>query len=94
MVENFSGKRVAANATINGTDVFTQTRGIHADGDQKGRLYQPDLSQDRFDRQHSYALGKMSGKASLMRNLEELGIELSDENQAKVLKRIIEIADT
>ena len=29
-----------------------------------------------------------------MRNLEELGIELSEENQAKVLKRIIEIADT
>ncbi|MEO1864988.1 MAG: alpha-isopropylmalate synthase regulatory domain-containing protein [Pseudomonadota bacterium] len=94
MVENFSGKRVAANAPIIGTDVFTQTSGIHADGDQKGRLYQTDLSPDRFDRQHSYALGKMSGKASLMRNLEELGIELSEENQAKVLKRIIEIADT
>ena len=91
MVENFSGKRVAANAPIIGTDVFTQTSGIHADGDQKARLYQTDLSPDRFARQHSYALGKMSGKASLTKNLEELGIELSEENQAKVLKKIVEI---
>lgn len=94
MVENFSGKRVAANAPIIGTDVFTQTSGIHADGDQKARLYQTDLSPDRFARRHSYALGKMSGKASLTKNLEELGIELSEENQAKVLKKIVEIADT
>ena len=94
MVENFSGKRVAANAPIIGTDVFTQTSGIHADGDQKAKLYQTDLSPDRFARQHSYALGKMSGKASLTKNLEELGIELSEENQAKVLKKIVEIADT
>jgi D-citramalate synthase len=36
MVETFSGKRVPANAPIVGADVFTQTAGIHADGDQKG----------------------------------------------------------
>ena len=94
MVENFSGKRVAANAPVIGTDVFTQTSGIHADGDQKGQLYQTELSPDRFDRRHSYALGKMSGKASLTKNLEDLGIDLSEENQAKVLQRIVEIADT
>ena len=94
MVENFSGKRVAANAPVIGSDVFTQTSGIHADGDRKGRLYQTELSPARFDRQHSYALGKMSGKASLTENLEALGLELSAENQQKVLDRIVEIADT
>ena len=94
MVENFSGKRVAANSPIIGSDVFTQTSGIHADGDRKGKLYQTELSPNRFDRQHSYALGKMSGKASLTKNLEELGIELSEDNQRKVLQKIVEIADT
>ncbi|HJL56843.1 MAG: alpha-isopropylmalate synthase regulatory domain-containing protein [Arenicellales bacterium] len=94
MVENFSGKRVAANSPIIGSDVFTQTSGIHADGDRKGRLYQTELSPNRFDRQHSYALGKMSGKASLTKNLEDLGIELSEDNQRKVLQKIVEIADT
>ncbi|OQX33027.1 MAG: 2-isopropylmalate synthase, partial [Candidatus Sedimenticola endophacoides] len=36
MVENFSGKRLAENAPVVGADVFTQTSGIHADGDKKG----------------------------------------------------------
>ena len=39
MVENFSGKRVADNTPIVGADVFTQTSGIHADGDQKGACW-------------------------------------------------------
>ncbi|MCX7087243.1 MAG: 2-isopropylmalate synthase [Methylococcales bacterium] len=94
MVENFSGKRVAANAPIIGADVFTQTAGIHADGDQKGGLYKTKLAPERFSRKHSYALGKMSGKASLKRNLELLELDLSEENQKKVLERIVSLGDS
>ncbi|MBO68682.1 MAG: 2-isopropylmalate synthase [Acidiferrobacteraceae bacterium] len=94
LVENFSGKRVAANTPIIGADVFTQTSGIHADGDKKGNLYQTNLSPERFGRKHSYALGKMSGRASLVKNLEQLGMQLSAEQQEQVLQRIIEIADS
>ncbi len=94
MVERFSGKRVAANAPIVGADVFTQTAGIHADGDHKGGLYQSPLRPERFGRSHSYALGKMSGKASLRKNLERLGIELTEEQQRKVLARIVELGDS
>jgi len=94
MVENFSGKRVAANAPIIGSDVFTQTAGIHADGDQKGGLYKTRLSPERFSRTRSYALGKMSGKASLKKNLELLEVELSEENQKKVLARIVQLGDS
>ena len=39
LVEIFSGKDVNANAPIVGKDVFTQTAGIHADGDAKADLY-------------------------------------------------------
>jgi len=94
MVENFSGKRVAANAPITGADVFTQTAGIHADGDQKGGLYKSKLVPERFSRIHSYALGKMSGKASLKKNLELLELDLSEENQKKVLARIVKLGDS
>jgi D-citramalate synthase len=93
MVENFSGKRLADNAPVVGADVFTQTSGIHADGDQKGDLYQTLLSPERFGRRRSYALGKMSGKASLKKNLEELGIHLSAEDHAHVLERIVKLGD-
>jgi D-citramalate synthase len=94
MVENFSGKRIAENTPIVGEDVFTQTSGIHADGDKKGGLYQTALSPERFSRQRHYALGKMSGKASLLKNLEKLDISLSGENLDKVLKRVVEFGDS
>ncbi len=94
MVENFSGKRIADNAPIVGADVFTQTSGIHADGDKKGGLYETRLSPERFARRRSYALGKMSGKASLLKNLESMDISLSDENMKKVLNRVVELGDS
>lgn len=94
MVENFSGKRVSTNTPIVGKDVFTQTAGIHADGDQKAGLYESGLTPARFDRKRSYALGKMSGKASLQKNLEALDLSLSEEAQKKVLTRIVELGDS
>ena len=94
MVESFSGKRLADNAPIVGENVFTQTSGIHADGDKKAKLYHNPIVPERFGRKRSYALGKMSGKASLAKNLEMLGIQLVDENLQKVLKRVVELGDT
>jgi len=94
MVENFSGKFISANTPIIGADVFTQTAGIHADGDLKGDLYVTNLSPERFSRKRIYALGKLSGKASLINNLDELGISLTEEEQAKVLQRIVKLGDS
>jgi len=93
LVETFSGKNVSANAPILGNDVFTQTAGIHADGDAKGDLYATRLAPQRFGRERRYALGKLSGKASLDHNLEKLGVDLSEKNRQKVLDRIIELGD-
>jgi D-citramalate synthase len=94
MVATFSGKRTAANAPIVGEDVFTQTSGIHADGDKKGGLYHNPITPERFGRRRGYALGKMSGKASLVKNLEALGIQLVEENLKKVLRRVVELGDS
>ncbi len=93
MVETFSGKDVAGNAPLVGRDVFTQTAGIHADGDAKGDLYGTRLAPSRFGRARRYALGKLSGKASVDHNLKALGIDLSDEHRDMVLHRIIELGD-
>ena len=93
LVETFSGKSISANAPIVGRDVFTQTAGIHADGDAKGDLYGSRLAPARFGRARRYALGKLSGKASLDHNLDALGIDLGEEGRARVLERIIELGD-
>jgi len=67
--------------------------GVHADGDNKHRLYQNDLAPERFGRKRSYALGKTSGKANIAKNLEELGLELTPEQMKKVTQRITELGD-
>ncbi len=93
MVETFSGKDVPANAPIVGRDVFTQTAGIHADGDAKDDLYASRLAPTRFGRARRYALGKLSGKASVDHNLRTLGIELPEHVRDLVLQRIVELGD-
>lgn len=93
LVETFSGFRIPANKPVVGENVFTQTAGIHADGDKKNNLYYNDLMPERFGRQRKYALGKTSGKANIENNLLELGIQLSDEDLKKVTQRIIELGD-
>ena len=93
MVATFSGKLVADNSPVVGRDVFTQTAGIHADGDAKGELYANRLLPGRFGRRRRYALGKLSGKASLDHNLKLLGIKLPAEKRDLVLRRIVELGD-
>lgn len=93
LVETFSGVRIPTNKPIVGDNVFTQTAGIHADGDNKNNLYFNDLLPERFGRKRQYALGKTSGKANIEKNLLELGLKLNDEDLKKVTQRVIELGD-
>jgi D-citramalate synthase len=93
MVETFSGMRIPANKPIIGENVFTQTSGVHADGDSKDNLYFNNLLPERFGRKRKYALGKQSGKATIRKNLEEFGLFLNPESLSKVTQRVIELGD-
>ena len=93
LVESYSGIAIPPNQPITGDNVFTQVAGVHADGDNKAGLYQNDLLPERFGRKREYALGKNSGKANILRNLEELGLELTAEQTKRVTERIIELGD-
>lgn len=93
IVETISGIRVASNMPIIGENVFTQTAGVHADGDKKGNLYCNELMPERFGRVRKYALGKTSGKANIEKNLEELGLELDAETKALITAHVVELGD-
>lgn len=93
LVETFSGVMIPSNKPVVGANVFTQTAGIHADGDNKNNLYFSELMPERFGRTRQYALGKSSGKANIQKNLQELGLQLNDEDLKKVTQRIIELGD-
>ena len=93
LVELFSKRRVAKNAPIIGRVVFTQTAGIHADGDKKGNLYVSKLSPKRFGRKTRYALGKLSGKASVQMALKQLGVMLGENELNAVLSKVVELGE-
>lgn len=93
LVESFSGVRIPENKPLIGEFVFTQTSGIHADGDSKKNLYFNDLHPERFNRKRNYALGKLAGKASIKKNLEELGIELDADSMKQLTKHINKLGD-
>ncbi len=93
LVESYSGIAIPPNKPIVGGSVFTQVAGVHADGDNKNNLYCNALLPERFGRKREYALGKASGKANIRKNLEELGLQLSEEAMRKVTQRIIELGD-
>lgn len=93
LVESFSGIRIPANRPLIGDNVFTQTCGVHADGDNKDNLYFNDLLPERFGRVRKYALGKTAGKANILKNLQELGIELNTEEIKRVTEKVIELGD-
>lgn len=93
VVETYSGLNIAANQPIVGENVFTQCAGIHADGDNKNNLYYNELYPERFGRVREYALGKLSGKSNIRKNIEALGIELDDNEMTLVTNRVIELGD-
>jgi len=93
VVETYSGIRIPHNKPVVGENVFTQVAGIHADGDNKKNLYYNDLLPERFGRHRQYALGKTSGKANILKNLQQLGIELDDDMMKRVTERVIELGD-
>ncbi|MDG1775353.1 MAG: alpha-isopropylmalate synthase regulatory domain-containing protein, partial [Flavobacteriaceae bacterium] len=59
----------------------------------KNNLYFNDLLPERFGRKRKYALGKTSGKANILKNLQELGLTLNPDELKKVTERIINLGD-
>lgn len=92
-VETISGIRIPTNKPLVGENVFTQTSGVHADGDKKAGLYQTALAPERFGRVREYALGKNSGKANVVKNLERMGIHLDPEQMRIVTDKVVELGD-
>ncbi|GHT19107.1 2-isopropylmalate synthase [Bacteroidia bacterium] len=92
-VASYAGMRIPQNKPVIGDNVFTQCAGIHADGDNKNNLYYNDLLPERFGRSRKYALGKMSGKANIKKNLEAMGMEVDEAVMKKIVERVIELGD-
>ena len=95
LIQSFSGKRCSWNMPVVGSDVYTHTCGVHADGDQKGGLYGGKLRPERFGRQRDIALGKLAGRASIETILEDTqwSSGLTPEQKEHLLSEVIRLGD-
>ena len=94
-IQSVSGKRCPWNMPVVGSDVYTHTCGVHADGEQKGGLYVSKLRPERFGRQRDIALGKLAGKASVEGLLEDASWSagLTPEQKEHLLSEIVRLGD-
>jgi (R)-citramalate synthase len=93
LVARASGYLVPHNAPVVGRHVFTQTAGVHADGDAKANLYASRLAPERFGRERQYALGKLAGRASLAHHLQALGVALDPAEFDALLAAVVARGD-
>ena len=93
LVAGISGVDYAANSPVIGYMSSIQGCGVHADGDNKGGLYQNRLDPARFGRKRTYDLGKTAGMASIEQNCKQLGIEITPEQQRALLAKVKELGD-
>lgn len=92
LVSVLSQRRVHVNKPIVGRSVFSQTAGVHIDGDRKGgvegALYVSRLHPHRFRRETEHALTHLGGVASLRSSLERLGLSLNSEQLTTLAQRV------
>ncbi len=91
LVEALTRFPIALNKPIVGYNVFMHESGIHTSALlRNARAYEP-IEPEMIGRKRAIVHGKHSGKASIMRLIEELGYEANDEQVREIMKRIKEI---
>lgn len=94
LVSKLTGIVVQPNKAIVGQNAFSHEAGIHQDGILKKRItYEIMKPEDVGFGSTRLVLGKHSGKHALGDRLKKLGIELSEDDLAKVFKRFKDLAD-
>jgi homocitrate synthase NifV len=77
LVERASGRSLSWQKSLVGAGVFTHESGIHVDGLIKDRRNYQGVDPGELGRDHSFVLGKHSGRSAVMRAYAELGLPLS-----------------
>jgi len=95
LVSNITGFAVQPNKAVVGANAFAHEAGIHQDGVLKRReTYEIMRAQDVGWKTNRMVLGKHSGRNAFRARLQELGIELSSEEDVNAaFQRFKELAD-
>lgn len=88
LVEQASGRAVAANKSIVGEAVFTHESGLHVDGLLKDPATYENFDPAQVGRARRLVLGKHSGSHGVKHAYAQLGIHLHDDEAPQLLARI------
>jgi len=88
LVAKASGRMVAPNKSIVGSDVFTHESGIHIDGLLKNTINYEAFSPSELGRFHSTVIGKHSGSNAVQDAYGKLGISLSRDEARGMIEKI------
>jgi len=94
MVEEASGRAVAANKSIVGAAVFTHESGLHVDGLLKDPATYENFDPAQVGRDRRLVLGKHSGSHGVRHAYAQLGISLRDDEAPQMLEQIRHFATT
>jgi D-citramalate synthase len=93
LVRTLTKMPLAPNKPLMGDNAFTHESGMHVHGTMADTsLYEP-IKPAIIGRTRRFALGKHTGKASVKRVLEEMGITADDEQMQKMLTKVKELGD-
>jgi len=94
LVEEASGRTVAANKSIVGEAVFTHESGLHVDGMLKDPATYENFDPAQVGRNRQLVLGKHSGSHSLKHAYAKLGISLQDDEAPQLMVQIRQFANS
>ncbi len=94
LVRKITGLAVPVNKAVVGRNAFQHESGIHQDGVLKNKLTYEIMTPESVGIPgNKLVMGKHSGRHAFKTRMEELGFELSDEQQEKAFKRFKALAD-
>ena len=94
LVEELSGVPLAANKALVGYNSFSHEAGIHTHGILQHTLTYEPLQPEVVGRQRHFILGKHTGKAALLKKLEEHGVTLTDSQVSELVRRVKQAAES
>lgn len=93
LIERLSGITMPPNKAIVGDNAFTHETGVHAHGVVKfPGTYEP-ISPETVGHHRRLELGKLTGRHSVEKQLEDMGIQVSQEQVKDITKEIRRLGD-
>ncbi len=93
VVERYSGIPVPPNTPVVGDNAFTHKAGVHVAGILANPATYEPYPPEMVGRTRDYVIDKYTGKKAVKARLEKLGVQVSDEELEKIVKRIKERPD-